>query len=627
MTKYILFFFISFTLSLLLTPLIRLIAQKLHVLDFPSDRKIHQKPVPLLGGIPIFIAFNATIFLGITFNFEYLRQIYTLEWILIFIAEIIILTVGIFDDVKKVQPSIKFLFQVFAGFLLLIFGLGLTHITNPFTGKLISLGFFSIPITILWVVGITNALNLVDGLDGLAAGVSIIICVTIFGISYIFQNIGIALISIILAGSILGFIRYNFYPAKIFLGDSGSLLLGFLLALLSLKGSSKGATLVSVLAPVLALGLPIMDTLLTMIRRFLKPLHVIDYSPANRKIRVFIPRRFSLFKADKDHIHHRLIKFGFSQRNAVITLYGICLAGCALGFIPIAWRNLNVALFLGSIILASFIGIKSLKYREFNVLENGLLLRLYNISLIKNRFFLVFIDLFFISLSYYLSFIFIIDGFMSEGKALFIKTIPIILVMKIAVFFLSGLYRNKGSVRHITIGDLIYIGKAQIFSSVSSLLVLAAVFGINTFKGILFFIVDFYILATLVIGSRISYRVLEFFSNKRTIDKGKRVIIYGAGRRGFILLEELRENGAESYSVVGFIDDDPKKLGGFFHGIPILGSFEGLDSFYMKNGISVIILSTPKIDREKISQITEACMQRGIELRQFDLKLESISKQ
>jgi len=373
--KYFLFFFISIAISLLITPLIRLVAKKLNILDLPSERKAHKKPTPLLGGIPIFIAFNLTIFLGILFNFEYLEKFYTSKWISIFIAQLIILGIGIYDDIKKTKPWIKFLFQILAGSLLIVFGFGINLITNPFTGNSVNLGFLSIAITILWVVGITNALNLIDGLDGLATGTSFIACITIFGIAYIYQNIGVAVISLILAGSVLGFLRYNFYPAKIFLGDSGSLLLGFLLAVLSLQGSHKGAVMVAILAPILALGLPIMDTLLTMIRRFLKPINPVNYQNENGKLKNLLSKGFSIFEADKDHIHHRLLKIGFSQKKAVLILYGICVVLCALAFVVIAWKNLNIILFLVVIIIASFIGIKSLKYKEFKILENGLLLR------------------------------------------------------------------------------------------------------------------------------------------------------------------------------------------------------------------------------------------------------------
>jgi len=518
MIKYLLFLLISTSISLLITPLIRFTALKLNILDFPSERKIHQKQMPLLGGIPIFIAFNLTIFLGILFNFEYLEKFYTSHWLSIFIAQLIILGIGIYDDIKKVKPWIKLLFQIFAGSFLIVSGFGIHIITNPFTGNSINLGILFIPITILWVVGITNALNLIDGLDGLATGTSFIACITIFGISYIYQNIGIALVSLILAGSILGFLRYNFYPAKVFLGDSGSLLLGFLLAVLSLQGSHKGAVVVAILAPILALGLPIMDTLLTMTRRFLKSIHLVNYQNENGKLKTLLSKGFSIFEADKDHIHHRLLKIGFSQKKVVIILYGICIIFCTLAFVTIAWKNLNITLFLVAIIIASFIGVKSLKYREFKIFENGLFLPLFDIPLINKGIFKGFIDLLFISLSYYFSFLLVSKGFGIQTKILFIQTLPLVFVIKIIIFYLSGLY--KGTWKFSSIEDLIKIGKSLIFSSICSSLLLTLIFGFKSFGGLIFFILDFYLLLSLIGGSRISYRLIDYHYHKKDTNEG-----------------------------------------------------------------------------------------------------------
>lgn len=629
MIKYLFFLSISIALSLLITPLVLLIAKKLNILDLPSERKIHQQPVPLLGGIPIFIAFNLTIFLGILFNFEYLEKFYASKWISIFISQLIILGIGIYDDIKKVHPGIKFLFQIFAASLLIIFGFGIHVITNPFTGNSISLGLLFIPITILWVVGITNALNLLDGLDGLAAGTSFIVCATIFGISYMYQNIGIALVSLILAGSILGFLRYNFYPAKIFLGDSGSLLLGFLLAVLSLQGAHKGATMVAVLVPILALGLPIMDTLLTMVRRFLKSIHLVDYPIENRKFRALFYRGRTVFEADKDHIHHRLLKLGFSQRKAVIALYGICVILCALAFVTVAWKNLNITLFLGAIIAASFIGIKSLNYRELKVFEGGLLLTLFDIPLINKSIFQAFIDLIFISLSYYFSFILVSGEFSTQAKTLFIQTIPLVLALKIAIFYLLGLY--KGSWRYSSIEDLIKISKALIFSSFGSSLALAIVAGIKPFGGIIFFIIDFYILLSLVGSSRISFRVIDYYYYRKDTSEGgktlfevRTTIIYGAGRRGALLSKELHHSKSSNCHIVGFIDDDSQKKGKTQLDMPILGTIKELEDITRRTKISEIIISTKKISKEKIEFLRKLCMAKGIALKFFELKINEI---
>jgi len=622
MTKYLFFFSISAAIAFIITPLVCFVAKKLNILDFPSERKIHQKPVSLLGGIPIFIAFNLTFFMGIFFNYEYLEKFFTSKWKSIFILQFIILGIGIFDDIKKVSPGIKILFQTAAGCLLVFFGFGIPYITNPFTGNSISLGLISIPITILWVVGITNALNLIDGLDGLAAGTSFIACVTIFSISFIYQNIGVALVSMILAGSILGFLKYNFYPAKIFLGDSGSLLLGFLLAVLSLQSAHKGATIVAILAPILALGLPIMDALLSITRRFLRSISQVLFSTRKGKLKTLFFKGFYIFEADEDHIHHRLLKLGFSQKKAVIILYGICILLCALALLNVAWKNLNITLFLGAIIVASFIGIKSLNYQEFKVLKKGLLLPLFNVPLISKRLFQAIIDLFFISLSYYFSFFLVFGRFDIQEKNLFIQIIALVLVLKIIILYLSGLY--KGLWKYSSIEDLIKIGKSMILSSLGAFLALKLFFGTKPFGGIIFFIIDFYILLSFVVSSRISYRIINYYYNKKDTKKGEKLIIYGAGRRGSVLAKELPYNTSFQYNLVGFIDDDVQKKGKTHLNIPILGTIDELEDIARKTKISEIILSTKKIDGEKLDFLKKFCIEKKISLHFFELNINKI---
>lgn len=623
MTKYLFFFLVSTGISLVITPLIRLLAKKGNICDFPSERKIHQKPIPLLGGVPIFISLNFTLLLGVIFNNTYIREFLLSRWRLLLACQIIILVIGIYDDIEKLHPRVKFFLQIFVGFLLVLFGFGIHAISNPFSGNAIHLGIFSIPITILWVVGIINALNLVDGLDGLAAGTSLIVCATIFAISYFSQNIGIGLVTLILAGSILGFLKYNFHPAKIFLGDSGSLLLGFLLAVLSIEGSSKGATLVAVLAPILVLGLPIMDTLLSMLRRFSKSIDFVNNGTKKGKLKASFFNGFSMFEADKDHIHHRLLKLGFSHKKAVIILYGVCIALCVVAFLTVAWADFNLTLFLLAILVSVFIGIKSLNYKELKVLESGIFLPLVNLPVINKKLFQAFFDLFVISFSYYLSGILVWGGFGGQEKVIFIETLPIVLAIKIIIFYVSGLY--KGSWRHSSIEDIIKIVKAVVFSSVCSIFVLVLLFGMKAFGGIIFFIIDFYLLFSFVAGYRISSRVLENYYKHDSTHNGKKVLIYGAGRKGSTLLKEIRRNGDVSYSPVGFIDDDLAKRGRILHSYPIFGSIEDLERVVKKNEISEIIISTRKIGMEKINKLKEFCKQKGIEIKRFELSFGEIS--
>lgn len=298
---------ISVIISFALTPLVKKFAFRIKALDIPKDtRKIHKEPIPLLGGVAIYLSFLITMILK--------DGPLTKSQIGILIGATIIVIGGLIDDLKDLKPWQKLAFQVSAAGTLVLFGVQIIRITNPLPiGRLyLDLGYLMIPLTIFWVVGITNALNLIDGVDGLAAGVSFICSVTIFIIAVFNGRREAAMLTAILSGSIFGFLPYNFNPASIFMGDTGAQLLGFLLAAISLEGTIKSATAFAIAVPVLAFGLPIYDTLFAMIRR-----------KVNGK---------PIMQADRGHLHHRLLDMGLNQRQVVLIMY---LISAVLGGISI----------------------------------------------------------------------------------------------------------------------------------------------------------------------------------------------------------------------------------------------------------------------------------------------------
>jgi UDP-GlcNAc:undecaprenyl-phosphate GlcNAc-1-phosphate transferase len=623
MTKYLISFLLAAGFSLILTPLIRSFARWAKVLDLPSDRKIHKKPIPLLGGIPIFLAFNLTLLLVLVFDKTLVNESILSNWKGLLVCQLIILTLGIYDDIKRLSPWTKLAFQGIAGIVIVLFGFGIEALANPLTGSIIHIGFLSLPVTVFWLVLITNALNLVDGLDGLAAGTSIIAAATIFGLSYLNQNIGVGIVSIALAGSVLGFFRYNFHPAKIFLGDSGSLLLGFILAVFSIQGSSKGAVLVAVMAPVLALGLPIMETLLSVIRRLFGSLHLVDYSTKKGSFKSICYQSAPLFQADKNHIHHRLIQQGYSQRKAVSILYGICISLSLLAFLSVAVKNINWIPFLGAVVIAVFIGVTSLKYQEFKILENGLLIPVFNFPVVNTRLFHTFFDLAMMSFSSYLCLLLIFRGFSGEAKLLFIRSLPLLLLIKIVVFFLLGIYRKSWT--YPSLEEMTGLFAAVLLSSLLFLLLMEIFFGVGSFGGLAYFVLDFYIFLTLSGGFRFSYRVLISYYKRGFSRRGKKILIYGAGYKGSTALKEIRNNGEYPVNPVGYLDDDPAKRGRSVHGCPVLGSLDELESILGENEIAEIVISTGKIARDRVRRLIEICRQRGIAVRQFEFRFYEFS--
>lgn len=281
---------LCFLLSIALTPIAKKIAIKIGAVDQPNDRKVHNKLMPRLGGVAIFVSF---IIGFVIFNPD------SPYFVSILIGAILIATLGFFDDIYDLSPFIKFGVQFLAAIIVVLDGAQIDHINLPMD-KVIELGYFSIPVTILWVVGITNAINLIDGLDGLAAGVSSIALITISGLAITQGYAFSAFTGFLLLGSTLGFLVYNFHPAKIFMGDTGALFLGYLIGVLSILGF-KNATLFSLIVPITILGVPILDTFFAIVRRF------VNKQP--------------FYTPDKLHLHHGLLRLGFGHRQTVILIY------------------------------------------------------------------------------------------------------------------------------------------------------------------------------------------------------------------------------------------------------------------------------------------------------------------
>ncbi len=303
---FVLPFLISFFLTLALTPLLIKLAASCHAVDLPNERKIHLNPIPRWGGIGLFLG----ILGGVVFAFVYshafhqdLIRHHLKDLAGISGAALTMLIVGILDDLNPIPAKRKLFWQIVAAFWLILFGVKIGFVDFPSEQKIIYLPFFiSVLLSLFWIVGITNALNLLDGLDGLLSGISTISALALFVIAlekgYLFP----AFFLIAMSGATLAFLYYNFNPAKIFLGDSGSLFLGILWASLTIVGTLKTSA-TTVFVPLLILGLPILDTSMAIFRRFGKGENI--------------------FKPDKEHLHHRLLNWGLSQKKAVLILYGI----------------------------------------------------------------------------------------------------------------------------------------------------------------------------------------------------------------------------------------------------------------------------------------------------------------
>lgn len=314
---YLLPFLIAFLIAFLLTPVVRLISLKMGWLDKPDWRKINKCPMPLAGGMAIYAGFVIALLFLIHTGPSALNR--DKLWGLLGSAFIIFL-VGIADDIQELTPRRKLFYQTVVAIIAYLSGYAIIRITGPLGGHFNVPVLISIGLTVFWIVGFTNAVNLLDGLDGLAAGIVVIISGSLFFTAMRQDNPNtiVAILSVCLAGSSLGFLPNNFYPAKIFMGDTGSMFLGFVISLISIEGTYKGSTFVTFFVPVIAMGVPVIDTGLSILRRLVK---------GN-----------GIFKPDREHIHHKLLLQEGSQRKAVVKLYLLTLF---FGFVAIGLSGMR----------------------------------------------------------------------------------------------------------------------------------------------------------------------------------------------------------------------------------------------------------------------------------------------
>jgi UDP-GlcNAc:undecaprenyl-phosphate/decaprenyl-phosphate GlcNAc-1-phosphate transferase len=303
-------FLVSLLISLVFTPLVRNLAIEAGQYDLPGERKIHTIPTPRLGGLAIAAGFLVPILGVMLVNFDWLSGSNLTG---IFLGAALMFFVGMVDDFYNLSPYIKLIGQILAILAAIALGIQIVALDLPFS-KLLLMRSLVLPVTMVWLLGITNAMNFIDGVDGLAGGVTVIAAVSFAVVAYFMNEPGPALFALLLAGSCLGFLTFNFHPARIFMGDSGALLCGFVLAAIAVTGVFKTLTMF-LLVPVFILTVPIVDITFATLRRLLQ-----GKSP---------------FAADGGHLHHRLLDAGFSQTSTVIALYAICILGGALSTIYI----------------------------------------------------------------------------------------------------------------------------------------------------------------------------------------------------------------------------------------------------------------------------------------------------
>jgi len=587
-------------IALCLTPVVSRIAVLAGAIDMPGERKIHSRPVPRLGGLAVLTAIAAVW--GATGVVMGTRLPTDLS-LGLGLGLLPIVAISILDDIKPVAAGRKLLAHVAGAVLAVACGVSLGPEVHLFNAPL-QLGMLAAPLSILWLVGVTNAFNIIDGLDGLSAGLALISALSMAAVFSVVGQPVMAGATLVLAGALAGFLPYNVHPARLFLGDTGATAIGFCLATFALKGGSTLSTGFAALVPVFILGLPIADTLIAMARRTVTRLERGGGG-------VFVP--------DRNHIHHRLLALGVDHRNAVLILYAAGLTFAGVAFVSMLLKARHAAMFILGLLAAGFIGIHRLGYDEFAFIRRGTVLRVYEQPVFRKSMFVVFIDLAMTFAAAYVAVALKLDAWRTQG-ALVLDLAVTFAPITAVVFWQTGMYR--GSWRVAGVADLARAVAATITATTAGAITHSLLSPMDL--PISVFIIYGLVSLLLVTSSRASY-VLLLNSQRRASNQGTPALIYGAGRRGVAAVRELFENPGAGLLPVAFVDDDPDKQGKTINGVPVLGTAKDLRRLVVEHGVEAVLIAGTAIGADAVDAAATVCKEAGISLLRLHVEVKELS--
>jgi UDP-GlcNAc:undecaprenyl-phosphate GlcNAc-1-phosphate transferase len=586
---------VSIGVALAVTPVVRALARRWGMVARPKTDRWHKRPTAMLGGISIWLATALSYLLFIPHT--------PYGWVVVG-ASTFLFGVGLADDLVQAKPYQKLIGQIMGAAFVIYYGLSL-----PWTGS----APLNMAITIFWLIGITNAVNLLDNMDGLAAGIAVIAAIFLaisFGANgHPVQATMVAAFS----GALLGFLVYNSNPASIFMGDCGSMFVGFFLAsaaLVDVTGGRSRSFLPVLAVPILILFIPIFDTTFVTVLRKL----------SGR----------SASQGGRDHTSHRLVALGMSERRAVLMLYGFAaLSGLLALLVRQTKIDVGLAAILGFTVVLVLLGVYLAGVKVYDEEEDlggtrdtPLFAFLIDLSY-KRRIFEVLLDVVLIILAYYGAYALRFGPMNGNGAwRTFLRTLPVLVFIKMATFLILGVYR--GIWRYTSIDDLILFSKAVVLSSVASILAILFAF---RFEGVsrAIFVIDGLLLLIMVAGSRMAFRLFRQLLPVSKADGGRRVLIYGAGDAGELMLRELLNNRELKYAPVGFVDDDPKKKGKVIHGLRVLGGNGALLDLCREQEIDEVLISSSRFSEQRVTEILQVCEEQRVILKRMRIGIEQLS--
>ncbi len=604
----------AFLIVLAATPLVRALARKRGWIARPTADRWHKKPTALMGGIGIFLGLGLPLLWLSSASFADLllpgsaavRLVESPEssgfaGAVLFLGALFMFTLGFVDDRLRLKPQTKLLGQIMTASLVAYFGFRL-HWLNSLTADTL--------VTILWIVGITNAMNLLDNMDGLAAGVGAISGLFLFMVLSA-SHPHVAIYALTLSAALAAFLVYNFNPASIFMGDCGSLVIGFSLAFLSVcyAGYSEPRTglMARFAVPVMCLLVPIFDTTLVTLIRTL----------SGRKASV----------GGRDHTSHRLVLIGLSEKRAVLFLYAVAAAaGLSANFVhaedsltsPAVMVPVAAAFLLMGLYLAQ---LRVYPEKEFSVLRGKTFTPILMELTYKRQILLVLFDFALIAFAYYLSYrLRFSRPEFSRFFPVFLKSYPAVIACTLFAYFLMGVYRGIWS--FLSFNDIYVYVKATTLGVLLSVAVLTYAYRFQNFsKGI--FVIDWFLTTGFLLGTRASFRLFLDAMKKSSL-VGEPVLIYGAGRGGEILLREILNNRRLHVRPAGFLDDDPLKTGKRLQGFPILGAWSDAEQLATQHKIAGIVISFRDESPERLQEIRGFCRANRLFLKRFTVGVEDL---
>jgi UDP-GlcNAc:undecaprenyl-phosphate/decaprenyl-phosphate GlcNAc-1-phosphate transferase len=582
----------AFAVSALLVPVCRVVASRLGYVCKPRHDRWHRRATPLFGGVAI-----ATAVLALAAVHVDLQRFWVLA-----VGGAAIFIVGFTDDLISLKPYTKLVAQIALASMFVFFGYRLLWTDSLTVDALL---------TIVWIVGLTNAFNLLDNMDGLCAGVALIAGSTL--LVTLVLRLGVtpeAQYLALLLGATAGFLVYNVHPASIFMGDAGSLFIGLNFAVLTLAIPAGGygpSNVLSIIAgPVLILLVPIFDTALVTISRL-------------RSGR-------SAAQGGRDHSSHRLVAIGLSERAAVSVLWTLAALG---GLLAVAvrgyndeWSSVVAAIFILSMVIFAVYLAQVRVYEDLpHEIQSGRMTAFGLEVMYKRRVAEVLLDLCLVSISYYAAYRLRYEGGeWSTAFPRFLSSLPIILGVQMVALVVAGAYR--GVWRHFGLMDGVVLARAVAVGTVASVGVIVYAYRFASYSRAVF-VIYAALLMLMLTGSRASFRLISEFIRRRR-HAGNRLVIYGAGDGGSMAIRELLNTAAGDFRMLGFIDDDPRKTRSRLQGYPVLGGYPVLESLIKSGAVDSVVLSTHLIRVAQLERLRDLCREHDVVLSRLHVELHEL---